>query len=184
MGYRYNLLDAQLSDSAAPSGKMNVTIRVRNDGYAPIYNERPVYLVFKNSSGLSRSLRLQSDPRRWLPNGVISAINEQVDIPNDLSEGSYHLYLHLPDKYEAIASDPRYAVRLANEGIWDEQTGMNDLIAEIVISQAAALDPGQLPEPETALPITRADKTNKPTKVLMDGHLYIIMPNGNTYYCF
>lgn len=184
MGYRYNLLDAQLSDSAAPSGKMNVTIRVRNDGYAPIYNERPVYLVLKNSSGLSRSLRLQSDPRRWLPNGVISAINEQVDIPNDLPEGSYHLYLHLPDKYEAIASDPRYAVRLANEGVWDEQTGMNDLMTQVVISQAAALDPGQLPEPETALPITRADKTNKPTKVLMDGHLYIIMPNGNTYYCF
>ncbi len=178
MGYRFNLIDAQLSDSAAPAGKMNVTIRLRNSGYAPLYNERHAYLVLRNSSDQTWSLPLASDPRRWLPNGRISAINEQLSLPADLPEGTYRLYLHLPDNYESIAADPRYAVRFANEDTWDEATGMNDLGIQIVVSSSAPLDPGELPTPDLdALPVTTTTAARS-QKVIEDGTLYLITPNG------
>ena len=180
MGYRLNLLDGQFSDQAAPSGKMNVTIRIRNAGYAPIYNERKAYIVLKNDNK-SYSLPLTSDPRRWLPNGSTSCINEQVDIPAQIPQGTYHLYLHLPDKYESIASNPRYAVRFANTDVWDEATGLNDLGATVVISADAPLDPGELPDVHDALPAVLTQAATGARKVIKDGTLYLLMPDGKTY---
>ena len=178
MGYRYNLLDAQFSDEAAPAGKMNVTIRVRNVGYAPIYNERTAYIVLQSSTKTYK-LPLASDPRRWLPNGVITWINEQVDIPSDVPEGTYHLYLYMPDKYSSIAADPRYAVRFANVNVWDANTGYNDLGTTVTISNSAPLNPGPLPE---GLEETEQAQL-KPKKVVENGIFYILMPNGKKYYC-
>ncbi|MBO4621817.1 MAG: DUF4832 domain-containing protein [Paludibacteraceae bacterium] len=177
MGYRYNMLDAQFTDSAAPAGKMNVTIRVRNAGYAPIYNERTVYLVLKNGSNTYR-LALTADPRRWLPNGYVSAINEQVTIPSDVAEGKYHLYLWLPDKYASVENDPRYAVRIANEGVWDQTTGLNDLGAEVTVSTSAPADPGALPTVETAL--RRNHATTEVRKVIENGQVYVVR-NGEKF---
>ena len=181
MGYRYNLQDGQFSDEAAPGGKANVTIRLCNAGYAPIYNERPVFLVLKNGSK-TYSLPLAADPRRWLPNNARSAINEQVAIPSDMPEGTYHLYLHLPDKYASIASDARYAVRLANADVWDENTGYNDLKATITISKSAPLNPGELPEVDVdALPETIGHPASGARKILENGSFYILLPDGRKY---
>ena len=172
MGYRYNLIRAQFSDEAAPGGKANITISICNSGYAPIYNERPAYIVLKNGSQ-SYSLPLKSDPRRWLPNYEVSTICEQVDIPADMPEGTYHLYLYLPDKYASLAADPRFAVRFANEGVWDAETGLNDLGAEIAISASASADPGPLEglaEPSV--------QNTAYKKILDNGILYILTPDG------
>lgn len=178
MGYRLNLKNAQFSDMAAPGGKANITIHLRNTGYAPIYNERKAYIVLKNSDQ-AWSLPLKADPRRWLPNNVLSTINEQVDIPADLPVGTYHLYLHLPDAYSSIAADPRYAIRCANANIWDESTGLNDLGATIVISNDAPLDPGPLPE---GVEIVESQKSKVESyKTLENGTIYVISRDGKKY---
>jgi len=164
MGYRYNLLHAQFSDEAVPGGEMQVTIRLQNVGYAPLYNERTVWLVLKGTQ--EYKIPLQTDPRRWLPNGEKSTVNEQVSLPTDMPEGTFHLYLWLPDKYESIASDPRYAVRLANANMWDETTGWNDLQADVTVSRNA-----------TGIQETRSEQT-RPQKRIENGILYIQMPDG------
>jgi len=115
-----------------------------------------------------------------LPNNYVSAINEQVEIPAEIPQGTYHLYLHLPDKYSSIASDPRYAVRIANAGVWDANTGWNDLNADVVISASVPLDPGDLPIVDTALPAV-PDASARPKKVLENGSLYILLPDGTRY---
>jgi len=182
MGYRYNLLSGQFSDQAAPNGKMNITIRLRNDGYAPLYNARTAFIVLKNN-GQAWSLPLQSDPRRWLPNGVVTWINEQVNIPADMPEGTYQLYLWMPDAYESIKNDPRYAVRCANTDMWDAETGYNSLGATVTISRSASPDPGPLPEGMEA--VNEDDlAAGSPKKVIENGIFYIVMPNGKKYYCF
>ena len=183
MGYRYNMVNGEYSDEVAPEGKMNVTIRVRNDGYAPIYNKRTAYIVLKGAD--TYVLPLKSDPRRWLPNGVVSAINEQVDIPQNAKEGTYRLYLWLPDEYESIKNDPRYAVRLANKDVWDSETGMNKLNASVTVSKTASKDPGPLPEvPTQDNPSLSVGSSKIPCKIIENGIFYILMPNGKKYYCF
>lgn len=181
MGYRYNLVQAVYSDEAAPGGKMNVVILLRNVGYAPLYNKRTAYLVLKNSAH-TYSLPLKSDPRTWRPNNANTFIPEQVVIPSNVAEGTYHLYLHMPDQYASIASDPRFAVRFANVNVWDANTGYNDLGATVTISNTAPLDPGELPEIPQGIEQTEQPQA-KPRKIIENGIFYILMPNGKKYYC-
>lgn len=181
MGYRYNLLDALFSDQAAPGGKANITIRIRNAGYAPIYNKRTAYVVLKNGNK-TYPIALKADPRRWLPNGYVSWINEQIDLPSDMPEGTYQLYLWLPDQYESIKNDSRFAVRFANTNVWDSNTGYNNLNATIVINRNAPMNPGELPEGLETI----SDEglgISGPQKVIQDGIFYILMPDGKKHYC-
>ncbi|MBQ4391444.1 MAG: DUF4832 domain-containing protein [Paludibacteraceae bacterium] len=140
LGYRYELVTATLPAQAAIGGTANVNIQIKNVGFAPIYNERHVYLVLKNGSQ-SYSIQLQSDPRRWLPNDAVTTINEQITIPTSVPEGTYQMYLHMPDKYASLASDPRFSVRFANTGVWDATTGMNSLNASVTIVSSGTVIP-------------------------------------------
>ncbi|MBO4519093.1 MAG: DUF4832 domain-containing protein, partial [Paludibacteraceae bacterium] len=179
MGYRYNLIQAAYSDEAAPGGRMNVVIHLRNDGYAPLYNKRTAYLVLKNSAH-TYCLPISSDPREWRPGHTF--ILEQLAVPSDAAEGTYHLYLWMPDQYESIKNDSRFAVRFANVNVWDANTGYNDLGASITISKSAPLDPGELPVLPEGIEQTEQTQT-QPRKVIENGIFYILMPNGKKYYC-
>jgi len=98
-------------------------------------------------------------------------------------EGTYHLYLWMPDKYESIQNDPRYAVRCANVNMWDSSTGYNDLGATVTISNSAPKDPGALPEGVETI----SDEglvISGPQKVIENGIFYILMPDGKKHYCF
>lgn len=148
LGYRYQLVSGTFSDEVAQGGKLTVNMKIRNAGYAPLYNERHAYIVLRSSTK-TISLPLQSDPRSWKPNNVVTTINEQLDIPADLPTGSYQLFLHLPDAYASIADDARYAVRFANTDIWDEATGMNSLNASVTVKPAGTPTPPDPPTPQT-----------------------------------
>ena len=160
MGYRYQLVDGIYTDRVAPGNKLWVHMHIKNVGYAPLYNARPVYIVLKNGSSEYR-LKMSVDPRRWLPNGVVTEVDEGLVIPSDVPEGTYQLYLHMPDAYASLASKPAYAVRFANEDVWDSATGMNKLNASVEIQNGVqAID-----AIEDAMP--------KATKILKDGVIYI-----------
>ena len=133
MGYRYQLVSFSYNDKGYAGGSLWLTLKLKNVGYAPLYNERPAYIVLKNSSH-TYQLRLMSDPRTWLPNGEETVISERLDIPSNVENGTYQLYLYLPDKYSTLASNPAYAVRFANTDVWESSTGMNKLNATITIT--------------------------------------------------
>lgn len=166
MGYRFQMKTASLPLAATAGGEARVELKIKNAGYAPLYNERKAYIVLKNGNK-TYFLPLQSDPRRWAPNGVVTTIDETLSIPAEIPAGTYQLYLHLPDASPSIAADPRYAVRFANVGTWDESTGMNKLNATIEIT-----------EPTTALnPSKTASQVDK---ILQDGRI-LIRKNGRVY---
>ncbi|MBO4362275.1 MAG: DUF4832 domain-containing protein [Paludibacteraceae bacterium] len=150
MGYRYQLVSGTYSDQVAAGGKLSVNIKIRNAGFAPLYNERPAYIVFKSGSK-TYSIKLAADPRRWLPNGEVATVNEQITVPANVPSGTYQLYLHMPDAYSKLASDKRYSVRFANADVWDSSTDMNSLKASVTVTGGAVP-----PEPEDgiALPAT------------------------------
>lgn len=154
MGYRYQLVSGTYSDQVAAGGKLSVNMQIRNAGFAPLYNERPAYIVLKNGSK-TYSLKMSSDPRRWKPNGVVSTVNEQLTVPSNVPAGTYQLYLYLPDAYASIASNPKYAVRFANTNIWDSSTGMNKLNASVTVTGGGTpVDPPQPQGDAILLPAT------------------------------
>ena len=175
LGYRYQLENGAFSDEVIAGSPLSVMLQIRNVGYAPLYNARPAYIVLKSDQYSAIHIQLESDPRSWLPNGVVTTIQEQVTIPEEVPAGTYHLYLYLPDAYARLADDPRYAVRFANEDVWDAATGMNDLHAEVKV-----IDKGELP---AGVEMTIGEGL-KPYKILEEGILFIVRSDGKKYYCF
>lgn len=176
MGYRYNLLYGTYSDQAAPGGKANITVSISNSGCAPLYNERTAYIVLANNDHTYR-IPLQADPRRWLPRYEVSVVREQIDIPSDMEEGTYRLFMWLPDKYASLENDPRFSIRFANQNVWDQATGWNDLGTDIVITKEAPLDPG---EPEGIESVSNSRKMQT-RKEIRNGRIYITTPDGTSY---
>jgi hypothetical protein len=156
MGYRYQLVKGTYSDQVAAGAKLSVNLQIKNVGYAPLYNERHAYIVLKNGNK-TYPIRLASDPRTWLPNGVVTTINEQLTVPTNVPDGTYQLYLYLPDAYASIASDPRYAVRFANTNVWEAATGMNKLNASVTVTGGGVTPP----EPPVSDAITLPATLNK-----------------------
>ena len=154
MGYRYQLVSATLPDQVSAGSQAAVHIQIKNVGYAPLYNERPAYIVLKNGQNSVFRIQLQSDPRTWLPNGVVTTINEQITIPANIPSGTYQMYLYLPDKYASIADIPAYSVRFANNNVWEASTGMNKLNASVVVSGGSTPEPPQPQEDAVQLPAT------------------------------
>jgi hypothetical protein len=56
----------------------------------------------------------------------------------ELPAGTYQLFLWMPDPASAVRDRPEYAIRLANEGTWDAETGYNDLGHTVVVGASAS----------------------------------------------
>lgn len=134
MGYRFVLTDGTYPTQATAGKNMHISLKINNTGYAPLYNERHAYIVLKNTDK-TYWIQLQSDPRSWRPDQT-TAITEDLSLPAEMVAGTYALYIHLPDADSRIATNPAYAVRLANTDIWDAATGYNSLNAQITIAPA------------------------------------------------
>ena len=134
LGYRFQLVDGTFTQQAAPGGAMSVYMNIKNTGYAPLYNERPVFIVLKNNSN-TYQIQMSADPRRWRPNGETTTVSEILTLPANIAVGTYNLYLYMPDAYQSLRSNSKYSVRFANgNNMWDDNTGMNNLNASITIS--------------------------------------------------
>ena len=173
MGYRFQLVSATFQETAKINGQMSVKLQIRNAGFAPLYNERHAYIVFKNGNKTYSAL-LQSDPRSWLPNGEITTVDEQITVPA-LPEGTYQLYLYLPDAYASLAANPAYAVRFANTGVWEASTGMNKLNATVTIAgQADGVDNVQVFDENAPM----YDLLGRPVDKSYHG---VVLQNGHKY---
>ena len=147
MGYRYQLVNGTYGDEVEQGKQLSVNLQIKNVGFAPLYNERHAYMVLKGEGTNQCNLQLASDPRGWLPNGAVTTIDESLTIPADLPEGTYHLYLYMPDIYESLADNSYFAIRFANSDVWDAATGWNDLGTTVTVKKASGGDPDPDPQP-------------------------------------
>ncbi len=126
LGYRFVLQTAILPDNAIQGTAMNVVLNIKNVGYASPYNKRPLKLLLRNiQTGAIESFIMSADIRKWYSGAV--KVNENILIPKDLPTGDYEILIHLPDAYASISSRPEYAIRFANDDIWEGKTGYNKL---------------------------------------------------------
>lgn len=158
MGYRFQLTEGTFPATATTGGTMSVTLKIKNTGYAPLYNERHAYIVLKNTDNNTYRIQLQSDPRSWHPDQT-TTITENLTLPANIAEGTYTLYLNLPDADSRIATNPAFSVRFANTNIWEQSTGYNKLNTQITISKNGG---GDTPQPEEKFSITFNDNQPSP----------------------
>lgn len=133
LGYRFVLKKGEFPGSAQAGQPLSFKIELQNKGYASCYNPRPVKLVLRHTgSGAEYTVDTDGDPRRWFSGDT--NWETSVSLPANMQKGKYKLFLFLPDKYESIASNPDYAIRLANENVWEAAKGYNNLNAEIAVN--------------------------------------------------
>ncbi|WP_298223293.1 DUF4832 domain-containing protein [Flavobacterium sp.] len=137
LGYRFELKTATLPTSVALGSTLLVTLKIVNQGFAAPFNQRKAYIVLKNlATNQVYPILMSTDPRLWLgPNEI--TITENLTLPANLTTGNYKMYLHLPDSAPTLAGRPDYAIRFANESVWENITGYNSLNHTLNVTTAA-----------------------------------------------
>lgn len=124
LGYRYVLEEGRFTPSPKAGEAFELKLTLRNDGFAPAMNPRDAELVLTDASGKTvKTWALDSDPRFWMPDEK-TVIKQTITLPEGIS-GEMTLHLNLPDPCQTIHDNPLFSIRLANEDIWDENTGFN-----------------------------------------------------------
>ncbi len=128
LGYRFVLEEGQITSGVTAGDSVDAQLTLSNEGWANLYNPRPVYLVIENATE-RREFRLEgenSDPRWWQP-GKRVEIRSTLPLPADLAGGEYTVALWLPDESSSLQRNPWFSIRFANEGVWDPAKGYNVL---------------------------------------------------------
>jgi hypothetical protein len=134
LGYRFVLVEASWPRVVRRGGTAAISMRLRNEGFASPFNARPLWMVLRQGAwrGVLEAKGDGTDPRRWWA-GAESVAEVRVAIPADAPTGAAVLALWMPDACASIRDRPEYAIRLANEGVWDAATGENVLTQELKV---------------------------------------------------
>lgn len=133
LGYRFTLLNSEITHEVKPRGELDVRIELVNSGWASLYNPRNVELILRNTrDGTVYSVRLPIDPRWWQAGDTIN-VNATVGIPRVMTPGIYSVLINLPDPETSLRTRPEYSIRLANDNTWEPATGFNNLLDSISV---------------------------------------------------
>lgn len=126
LGYRFVLQSAALPDNAVKGTVMNISLNLKNVGYASPYNKRTVKLLLRNTqNGAVTAFDLATDVRKWYSGAL--KVTEGIPLPDDFPAGDYEMLLQFPDAYPSLAARPEFSIRLANANVWEAATGYNKL---------------------------------------------------------
>lgn len=137
LGYRYRLLESKVSEEVERDTFMKLHLKLANDGWARATNEKNIEVIFRNVRSkkdyVSR-VDLSEDFRLLFPTpGTKKKMVLSVKVPVALPKGKYELFLKISDPSPSISSRPEYCIRLANKGLWEENTGYNKLFHQITV---------------------------------------------------
>ena len=131
LGYRLSLSDVFHTPTPAAGSDLRVALRIQNTGFASPINPRGFELVLVDGNGVKTVYdNLDVDPRFWFGGDKV-VVDKTIKVPADAT-GNCSLYLNLPDPEETLHDNPLYSIRLANENVWEEETGYNK-IAEFTL---------------------------------------------------
>jgi hypothetical protein len=140
LGYRFRLINSEISNSLKPGGKFFAKLEIENVGWASPYNPRLLEVVLRNrETNQEYYLRVNEDPRRWLP-GSSNNVNVEAGLPESITPGEYDVFLNLPDPTSELYNRPEYSIRLANVDTWEKSTGYNSLLRSIDVDPNAGGD--------------------------------------------
>lgn len=119
LGYRLVMQDLFYSKDFSAGKSCNVVLRFYNTGFAAPMNPREAKLVWISSNGDRQETLLGSDPRTWHSGYHV------ISTRFTPSSAKGALYLQLSDPL--LPTRPEYSIALANDGVFDTQTGLNKL---------------------------------------------------------
>ncbi|XP_066294129.1 uncharacterized protein [Branchiostoma lanceolatum] len=127
LGYRLELVSGTYRSAVPQGGTFCGRLEIRNVGYAAPFNPRQVRIVLQKDSNIVTSLVVTGvDPRDWHPD-TLHSVPISVQLPSNVASGSYQVFLWLSDPSPTISDRPEFSILLANTGVPDPLTGLNNL---------------------------------------------------------
>lgn len=130
LGYRFVLNEGYFTPQPSVGKKYEIALRLKNAGFAAPVNPRDVEFVFAEKGVPENKYRVKInvDPRYWFADVAEHLFYAELDLPDDMAAGkTYELFLNLPDPKPLLKDRPEYSIRLANTGVWREDSGFNKL---------------------------------------------------------
>lgn len=113
LGYRIELLEAEISDEIVPGGTINASIKLVNRGFSAPVNPRPVKLILSNGTDTFK-FRFKADVRRWEGHSTEQLLTLSEPVPENMAPGTYQVGFALPDGTETLREVHEYAIKTAN----------------------------------------------------------------------
>lgn len=138
LGYRLVLKTLTTQNTATANKALNLTLSITNKGFAAAVNPRELWLVLRNQNTQEEYSYLldgsNTNPQLWLAGHDYEVLAKPV--LSDIAPGSYSMWLHIADTSDnkRVFDRPEFSIQLANEGIWDNSTGYNNLNNIIEVS--------------------------------------------------
>ncbi|MBR8839663.1 MAG: DUF4832 domain-containing protein [Stigonema ocellatum SAG 48.90 = DSM 106950] len=133
LGYRFRLTKSVIPARVKPGSTFFMEFEIANDGWASPYNPRKLEVILRNNETQQEYyLPVNENPRMWMPN-TTHLVKIRGCIPASIPLGSYEILLNLPDPTTELYNHPEYSIRLANQNVWEKDTGYNSLFKSIVI---------------------------------------------------
>lgn len=121
MGYRYVATNSTIEQTSNSSVKIKLTLK--NEGFAELPYHRTknfkVYFVRQGEEASGKNALSTNASGSFT--GGMSSIESDFTLPSGLENGDYQLFLKICD------TDGKYAVRLANENMWNESLRANKI---------------------------------------------------------
>ena len=135
LGYRFRLVSADVPTTATVGGTLSAAFTIMNDGWAAPYNPRAALLVLRHTrTGGVFVWPVADDPRRWGA-GETHTVTVSGTVPSDADTGEYQVLLNFPDPEPTLWNRPEYAIRLANDGLWEASSGSNVLPVRVTVGR-------------------------------------------------
>jgi hypothetical protein len=124
LGYRFVLQTATYPTFATNNSTINIQFGVKNEGYAVPFNPRKAEFILQNTTTTTKYYAaIASNPKQWQV-GATTSINETFCL-NTVPNGTYDLFLNLPDLATTLRTNPNYSIQCANTSVWQPSTGYN-----------------------------------------------------------
>jgi len=140
LGYRFTLNEGLYTQEAEPGGCFSLDLKLSNHGWAAPFNRRDVEIILKKVGGSENYwIRLPENPQWWL-SGMSINMTHKIELPPNISEGTYQIFLNLPDPEPELFDRPEYSIQVANLNTWESETGYNNLNAILEINSSASTE--------------------------------------------
>ena len=134
LGYRLRLISALVPTEVRERHALTGQLTITNSGFAAPYNRRDVELILRHSvTGALHRLPVIAEPRFW-GGGETHTLEFNIDLPPEVTAGSYELLVNLSDPEASLRTRAEYSIRLANAGTWEPTTGFNKLLASVTVT--------------------------------------------------
>ncbi|NJO98211.1 MAG: DUF4832 domain-containing protein [Pleurocapsa sp. CRU_1_2] len=135
LGYRLRLVKSELNQRAIAKGVVDLQFTIFNDGWASLYNPRALEVILRHqTTGKEYTLLTSVNPRQWQPNSE-QTVKMKIDLPQDIVAGNYQVFLNMPDPHTRLSNRPEFSVRLANQNLWESNSGYNYLYHVVTIPE-------------------------------------------------